>query len=140
LINKTYNKVELLLLIANEPNNAEYQQELGRLFIREKNYEAATKALQRSLELDCDDAWTYMYLGNVCHHQDGPEDALGFFQHAAQLMPDNSSPCWCIAEMYEKLKLYDTADAFYEKAVEIDPDDEDSIRKLKKWKEQYIKH
>ena len=53
---------ELLLQIKNEPSNAEHYQELGKYYIRNKEFVSAIKALQNSLELNPDDGWTYMYI------------------------------------------------------------------------------
>ena len=133
-------KEELLRLIEDQPINAEHHQELGKYYLREKDYDSAEKALHRSLELNCDDGWTYMYMGNLRHLQDRIEEALGFFQYAEKLMPDISTPLWCIAEMNEKLKRYDKANEYFEKAADTDANDADSIRKLKEWREWYVKH
>ena len=133
-------KEKILELIEKEPNNAQHYQDLGKFYVREKDFELAEKYFHKSLELDSEDAWTYMYLGNLCHHKNMIEESLKYYEFAAKLMPDVAAPFWCIAEMHEKLKQYNLADSYFEKAVKIDPNNEDAVRKLKEWKDWYVKH
>jgi len=137
---KNIDKEKLLLLIASEPNNAEYYQELGKIYIYEKELELAAKTLHKSLELNFEDGWTYMYLGNIYNHKKNYEQSIGFFEYAARFLPGIATPFWCMAEMYEKLGRPGKARQYFEQAVKVDQSDQDSIKKLKNWQSRYAEH
>ncbi len=134
------NEEALLKKLTEEPNNAELYQELGKLYIREKKTDEAKRVLLKSLELDCNDGWTFLFLGNVSYSGEQYETALRYFEQALESLSDIATPYWCMAEAYEKLNQYDKAHEFYQTAVKKDPSDEDAIRRLKEWNEWYVRH
>ena len=45
------------------------------------------------------------------------------FEQAVKLMPDMALPLCCLANVYENQELWEKAEALYEQALTIEPDD-----------------
>lgn len=135
------NKLNILLQkIKNDPSNAENYEELGKYYLENDILEDAGKQLIASLELNCDNGWSYLYMGNLFYRKEKYELALSYFKCALTIMNGVSVPCWCMAETFEKMQQYDKADEYFNKAVKLEPDNSTSLEKLGKWQQRYLQH
>jgi tetratricopeptide (TPR) repeat protein len=126
---------DLLRLTAERPDDAELFQRLARRYRRRGQMTEARAAYERSLELDPSDPWTHLLLGNWYFAQRDEGAAVDWFSRAAALMPDDATPFWCLAEVYEHQGRFDLADENYRRAAEIDPANKSARRKLRSWLE-----
>jgi Tfp pilus assembly protein PilF len=56
------------------------------------------------------------------------------FDHAIALDPELAVAHWCSANLYRKQGEYELAEQAYERAVEVDPEDEQAREKLAEWR------
>ncbi len=126
---------EVLALIEERPTDAELFQLLGRLYIEEYRFEDARAAYERALALDPNDPFTHLYIGNWCWLAGQRGKALEHFKHAATLLPNQGVVYWTQGDIYKALGRYELAESAFKKAVQVDPDDVTSRRKLSEWYE-----
>lgn len=124
---------DVLALIAERPADAELFQHLGKLYKGIGRMEEARRAFERSLELDPQDGFTHLYLGNWFYASEMNSEALAQFQQAAELLPDQAVAHWCQGDVYQSQGRFDLAQHAYETAVKVAPDDELAREKLTAW-------
>ncbi len=127
---------DLMRLLGELTEDAEFFQGLGKLFSKVRQGDAADAAYSKSLRLDPCDPFTHLYIGNRHYQKDEYEEALESFEYATGLLPDEAVCYWCQANIYERQERLELADKFYERAVEIDPEDRNARRQLRKWKKR----
>jgi tetratricopeptide (TPR) repeat protein len=126
---------DVLALIENQPGDAELYQRLGQLYSEADRPEEARGAFERSIELDPNDAFTHLFLGNWCYKRRMYQEALTRFQHAAELMPDKPVAYWCQGDAYRAQGRYHLAQRAYEAAVRVSPDHQTARERLAEWRE-----
>jgi tetratricopeptide (TPR) repeat protein len=130
-------KIDLLRsMLKDNPHDAELHQELGRAFYVAKLTDEAKEAYEKSLVLDNTDGFTHLYLGNWYFTEEEYAKAKEEFEIARDLMPEDATPVWCLAQVFEAEGDFIEADALFRKAVSIDPDDPQARRYLDQWIEE----
>lgn len=90
----------VLELLRELTGDAEFFQELGKLFRRHVSMATAKAAYDVSLRLDPCDPFTHLYVGNWHYQQGELGEAVECFEYAAGLRPDLAVCYWCLADMY----------------------------------------
>jgi tetratricopeptide (TPR) repeat protein len=109
--------------IALDPNYGAAHRELGWYLRRKGKLPEALYHIQRSIELNSDDGWSRIYLGNLLWLVDDFQGVEAAFQGAIKIWPDSAVGYWCLAFFYERQGRHKRAERLYEKAIEIDPED-----------------
>lgn len=125
---------EALALIKSRPDDAALFQILGGLYLRAGHIKESVEALERSRELDPEDPFTHLHLGNALEACEKFEEALLRYQHAAKLLPDEAVAYWCQGSAHLELGQFVQANHTYEYAVQVDPDDGQARAKLAAWR------
>ena len=126
---------DVLALITDRPADPELFQRLGHAYTKAGQVDEARQAFERSLELDPDDAFTHLFLGNWFGGQSMYREALLQFQLAATLLPDEAVVHWCLADAYKNQGRFDLAHAHFQTGVRVAPEDPQARRKLAEWDE-----
>ena len=126
---------DVLALIGERPADAELFQRLGQLYLKAGRFEEARQAYERSLELDPNDPFTHLFLGNWFYAGRMYPEALERSQRAAELLPDEAVAYWFQGDIYRAQGRYELAQQAYETAVHIAPDDQQACEKLAAWNE-----
>jgi len=107
-----------------DPDYACAHRELGWALRRRGSAPGTEAHLRKAVELDPDDAWAHIYYGNHLWSLDNIDTAIVEFQSARVLKPNWTTPLFCLGSIHEcALEDFDSAQSFYEHALEIDPDD-----------------
>jgi tetratricopeptide (TPR) repeat protein len=126
----------LLDSFSESEDPASAAQQIGRCFLKLREFHSATEWLNRALELAPNDPWTHLYLGNLAHHKDQYDRALVYFLRASQLMPDDPTPFWCIGDIYDAMGKPKEAGEYYRKAHSVDPENAEANIRLDEWYER----
>jgi tetratricopeptide (TPR) repeat protein len=118
-------QAEALFLKAIEldPDYIFAHRELGTLLNKSEPSAQAEYHLRRALKLDPSDLWARVHLGNLLWLRGDMSAGLVEFEQAAERHPDAAIPVCCIANVYENQELWEEAEALYERALTIEPDD-----------------
>jgi tetratricopeptide (TPR) repeat protein len=127
---------DLIRLSALRPGDAMLAQKLGRAYRRRGRMAEARAAFDRAHTLDPSDPWTVLLLGNWHFVQDDWTGAAEWFRRAAELIPDDATPFWCLAEAAECQRDLAAADTLYRQAVEAEPNNRLARRKLREWQDR----
>jgi len=106
-----------------DPDYADAHRELGWLLNQTEPSAQAEYHLRRSLEVNPEDPWTRVYLGNLLWARGDIPAAIPEFQQAIKLMPDQALPLWSLANVYENQEQWKDAEELYERAVASEPED-----------------
>jgi Flp pilus assembly protein TadD len=117
-----------------EPFNGELYQALGIALLERGDFEAAQDAYEQAIVLDPADPWSYLYLGNLFYAQEAYGDALEQFRKAQRLDPNMAIAYVCMADAYHGLGEMALADAHYQRAVEVESDDQCAQENLIRWR------
>jgi len=120
---------EMLRLIGIRPDDADLHQKLGKAYSDRRLRENARIAFEKSLVLDPDNPWTNLYLGNWHYKGENNLEAIRFFLHAAEIVPDRAIAWKCLGDAYWRDGDRTTGLAHYRKAVEVEPKDK-SVRRI----------
>lgn len=107
---------------------------LYKWYRKQGHLDEAYGALRRALDADPTDVWTHLYIGNMAYVERDWDTALVWFEFAAMLDPDITPPIWSQADVYEFQDRQDLAELYFRKAMELDPDDEQSARLYLNWR------
>ena len=107
---------------SKDPNNYSLFWAEGVLYMRQEMYDEAITALTRSIELKDDMYETQFNLG-VCYYN----KAVEMFQAANEIMDVDK---YNVA-LSEANGVFEKAIPYFEKSLQLKPDDEDSLRNLK---------
>jgi len=112
-----------LKAIELDPDYALAHRELGTLLNKADPSAQAEYHLRRALELDASDLWARIHLGNLLWAHGDTSAGIAEFQKAAELHPDTALPVYCVANVFENQELWEQAEALYERALMMEPDD-----------------
>lgn len=123
----------ILSKISQGGENAEVYQDLGKAYIKIGEISKALDAFLLSLGLDDQDPWTLLYIGNVYFRKKMYRDSIVWFEKSMLLNRDSGVPYWCLAEAFEKLGEDDSADFYFRKAAQIEPESDEAQKRLRLW-------
>ncbi len=123
----------LLDLERYSPRDVDLLVFIGRHYLRERQLDKCHSYYSRALEIDPDDGWTHLYMGNLCYALSCYDDAETYFKQAIELLPDVACPHWCLGDVYDEMGYWSRTEQSYRRAVEIDPTDAKYKQKLNEW-------
>ena len=122
---------QLFELDASE--NVDVVTAIGKNYNRQRKFTDAEYHFKLAIELKPNDPWPLLFMGNLYFNWNKKSRAIEQFQKASRLVPDIACPYWCIADVYATMLNEDLATEMYEKAVLVDPSDEQAEQKLQSW-------
>ncbi len=125
---------EVLALLKERPDDAELYQQLGDLYFKQRELMEAWQAYMQSLRLNPDDPWTCLKFATLLTICDDKKYARELLDYAIKLDPELAVAHWCSANLYRKQGEYELAGQAYERAVEVNPDDDQARKKLAEWR------
>lgn len=126
---------ELLALLKERPDAPELYQELGDLYFERREIMEAWKAYMQSFRLDPDDPWTCLKFGTLLTVCDDKHYARNLFDRAIGLEPRLAIAHLCSGNLHRNQGEHELAERAYQRAVEIDPDNDQARQKLAEWRE-----
>jgi superkiller protein 3 len=105
-------------------------REMGFVLAQEREWQKAEVELRKAIELDPADIWAHIYLGSCLlglSHRDG---AMAEFEIAAKLDPAMPLPLWSLGKIYERGGAVHVARGYFERALALDPKDEEALAGL----------
>jgi len=107
-----------------DPEYAQAHRELGWALSRceGKNAEAEYH-VRRAIELNSEDGWAHIYLGNILWQRNDLNFAEQSFKKAVEVWPNIGVPYWCLALFYEHVGRMEDANRLYGQGVAVDPHD-----------------
>jgi tetratricopeptide (TPR) repeat protein len=110
-----------------DPEFSAAHRELGFVLSKRGASSEAEEHLQKCIQLKPDDGWAHIYLGT--HVWDGnPDLAIKQFEVARELCPEWTVPLWSLGKIHGfVLQEYDLAQSFFEAALQLDPDDVETL-------------
>jgi len=113
--------------IEMNPNDVDYQIDLGNAYHSNKNMRKAEKCFKRAIELNPNKAEAYNGLGQVFNDKKGVKKdyllAIGHYNEAITLDPKNALFHRNKGITYFCLKEYEKAIKYYDDAIRLDPSD-----------------
>jgi tetratricopeptide (TPR) repeat protein len=126
---------DLALRARLRPNDVALQHRLSGAFIKRGRAEEARAILEARLAAAPNDPWARLYLGSWHYDFGSLEIAIEYFSQGARMMPDAPAVSfWAIAEAYEAMGDDESAEAYYKRAVEVEPSDKMARAKLRRWR------
>ena len=116
-----------------EPRNGSLFQELGRLHTERGHREEARAAFERAIELEPQDLFNHLFLGNWHYANNDAVPAIEHFTRASELLPNDPAPYWCLADAYQLIGDDKQADSNFRRAVQVDPKSKIARKKLAAW-------
>jgi tetratricopeptide (TPR) repeat protein len=113
------------------PDDDEICKELSKIYLKNKELKKAEKVLLKAKNLNKEDGWITLYLGNLYYTKNELETALIKFNEALSLMEPIAINYICIGDVYRKKKDFLEAYKYYNKALKLDTDDSITIKRLK---------
>jgi tetratricopeptide (TPR) repeat protein len=105
-----------------EPENAEAIYNVGAMLLKQKSYEEAAVAFERSIELDPNFEYAYLNLGYCYSQAKNYKQAIATFEKFTGIMPDNDQGWFNLGINYMQLKQWAKAAPALQKATELKPD------------------
>jgi tetratricopeptide (TPR) repeat protein len=127
---------ELLAREIQTPDDVDLLVRIGIRYVKLCQLNRAQDYYLRALQLDPNDGWTHMYLGNLNYALKRYTDAISCFSRGAELLRDVACPYWCLGDAYDAMGNYYFAEADYKNAVEVEPTCAEAIRGLEKCRER----
>jgi tetratricopeptide (TPR) repeat protein len=109
--------------LALDPNYAEAHREFGWLLRKQRRIEESESHLRRAIQLQPDDAWAHIYLGNLLWRKGDEGQASTELEWARESAPGWAAPLWTLANLHEDRKEWAKAQDLYERALDLVPDD-----------------
>jgi len=109
--------------ITQDPDFQEAHRELGWALCGNGDEKNAEIHLRRAIELNPNDGWAHIYLGNLLWRRFACGEAETEFKTAVAVWPLSSIPYWCLAMYYDWENQFRQAGHYYRLALEIDPTD-----------------
>lgn len=97
------------------------QNNLGRAYLLQKNYEAGEKAFKEAIALNIGDPGPHYHLGNLYYDQKNYFQAEKEFKEAVRLNPDHVKAHYRLGNLFLERRKYDEAEKSYKKLVKLDP-------------------
>ena len=104
-------------LVAEKPDNASYQYNLGASLKALKNYKDATPSLEKAIELKPDFALAYQELAGCYNEQGKYGDAISMAKKGLEHTDKKAGLYVAWGEALEKLESYDEASAIFQRAA-----------------------
>jgi hypothetical protein len=130
---------DMRVRVGQFPREAMMWDRLAHLYHDRARKTEEKEAWERALSLEPKNYWTILKLGSWHYGMGHFDEAMGLFKHAAGLMPRKSVAYWCMGDVYWKRCDNVLAGAMYEKAVALEPRDEEAKRRLRAWR-QAVQH
>lgn len=113
-------------LYKSDPQNTKVTKLLGLLSFKGKNYGKAVEVLNRYLGSDPDlvEYWYYLSLAN--RRIGRMDEAILAAKRMQELQPDNSLNLVNLSDLYRQTEQFETALEYANKALEIDPENENA--------------
>ena len=130
--NKQYSKALLYnnYLLKNNPNEYEYRFNRAKmLYLLDKNKAAKNLFNQLSLA-NSTDYLNYVYLARIYNEENNFKFAEKYFLKVDELLKNNIEQCIEIGDFYNENNKKDNASKFYQKAINIDPDNMKTYQKV----------
>ncbi|MBB6142909.1 tetratricopeptide (TPR) repeat protein [Silvibacterium bohemicum] len=108
------------LAVAGDPQNAEWQDELGSLYAQRQDWADATKAFTAALQLSPDSAMVHLHLGITLQAGQQP-GALDELKKASQLAPQNAAIALQLGQALANAGQDAQAIPVLRHALELDP-------------------
>jgi len=106
-------------------------RELGFVLIGRGPNPEAESHLRKAVELAPRDSWARIYLGTYLWQSAQIDAAIAEFRTASELEPKWAFPLVSLGNIYEReLKDLDSAQSFYERALQLEPKNEEAQKKL----------
>ncbi len=103
---------------------------LGTSYLHERDLELAEKNLKISIDKNKNYYNSNHNLGVTLQLKENFNEALDSFKKALKLKPKNIGTINHIAECYERVKSFDDAKNYYNKVIEIDPNNKIALKGL----------
>ena len=103
---------------------------LGTSYLYERNLELAEKNLKISIDQNKNYYNSNHNLGVTLQLKEKLDEALVSFKNALKLKPNNLGTLNHIAECYEKIKSFEDAKKYYNKVIEIEPNNKIALKGL----------
>jgi len=113
-----------------DPDYAAAHRELGFSLRRVGDFANAVHHINRAIQLDKNDGWAYIYLGNLRWAMQQATQSEEAFRKAIEIWPELSVPRWCLAYLLERQGRKYEARSLYEQSLDLDPDDFIANRRL----------
>ncbi len=97
---------------------------------------AAEGYYQRAIQIDPDDGWTHLYIGNLHYARQRYRHAIASFTRGSKLLPEEACPHWCLGDVHDAMGNFSLAGSCYRRAVKVDPDCKRAKRNLREWYER----
>ena len=104
---------------ANGRDVAELSQQ-GYQLLRERSYDEAIDRFETILEIEPDNSYALVGLGDIARKRGRHHDAVGFYQRCLEGDPDNAFALFGLADSYRSLRKYHEALAIWERYLEHD--------------------
>jgi len=109
--------------VSQRPDDSKGFLGLGIAQLAQQHYQEATKALERSLQIDPRQADAEYQLGVVADREGVAAEALQHFQRAVQLQPQHAKALASLGEQYLQAGELDKAGIVLERSVSVNPND-----------------
>ena len=123
---------ELLAGEMQTPDDVDLLVRIGIRYVKLPQLDRAYEYYMRALQLDPDDGWTHIYLGNLNYASKRYPDAFSCFSRGAELLPEVACPYWCLGDVYHAMGNDSLAAANYEKAITMEPECQEAQHGLEK--------
>lgn len=121
--NQKYNDPILLWQEAVEryPMNDRAFNNMGQIYVDQKQYDAAMNAFQKALELHPDNALAFYNMGGIFFDRKDYTTALKCYQKAIEINPASAQAHYNLGKLYSEVHKEDQAMLYYQKAIQLDP-------------------
>ncbi len=114
-----------------DPGYASAYRELGWVLFRRGPAPETESCLRKAVKLAPEDASAHIYLGTYLSDCGSVDAASAQYRIAEELDPGWAVPLWSIGNVYEyNLEDYDSAQSFYERALQLEPDSQAALLRL----------
>ncbi len=109
-------------ILAQAPDNVDARRNLGMAYLEQGDVAQAEKYLIETFNLDPQNAYTLLLLGNIyLSHKQDPDTALRFYDKAVQVSPEDPYILTNYGALLAKQELYTAADTYFQRALTADP-------------------
>jgi len=117
-----------------ESYNAHVWNEVGRIYYNKNIYDKAIEAYQKAINIDPGFGWSYSNLALAFSHQGRYAEAIPLYNKSIELFRNDRDKAlsWNrLGDTYRRLNDRDNAQAAYEMAVGLDPDNNSLLKRAR---------